>query len=79
MITTCNPFLRSFSKVSIPAKSNREKDVTITAYWKDLAPAIKEAIISGNFDLTAEGVASADVFFGLIRVSDDFKTIYTYL
>ena len=68
----------SFSKVSIPAQSNKEKDVTITVYYSDLAPAVVDVIKSGNFDLTAEGVANAYAFFGLITISDNFKAFQVY-
>jgi LEA14-like dessication related protein len=68
----------SFSKVSIPAQSNREKDVTITIYYAKVAVAVVDGIKRGNFDLTIKGEASGDVLFDLITVSKQFKATKVY-
>jgi len=68
----------SVSRVSIPAHSSREKGVTITIFYANVAEAIIDAIIDGYFDLSIKGYASGDVFFGLITVTDQISASTTY-
>jgi hypothetical protein len=70
--------LGSFSKVSIPAQSNKLKDVEITIYYSNIAFSVIDGIKSGNFDLTIRGEARGNVLFGLITVSDEFKATEKY-
>lgn len=70
--------LGSFEKASIPAQSNKEKDVTIIIYYANVAVAVVDGIKKGDFDLTIKGEASGKVLFGLITVSEQFKATQTY-
>ena len=68
----------SFSRISIPAKSIREKDAGITIYYANVASAVVEGIKKGNFDVTIVGEIKANVLFNLITVSKEFKASQTY-
>lgn len=68
----------SLSRVSIPAKSNLEKETTVTIYYANVAVAVFDGIKKSNFDLTIEGTASGNVLFGLLKVSDKFEATKPY-
>ena len=70
--------LGSLSKVSIPAKTNEEKDLTITIYYANVAAAVADGIKKGNFDVSIKGKASGNVLFGLITVTDNFEATKPY-
>ena len=70
--------LGSFSKVSIPAQSNKEKGVAITIYYSNVAFSVVDGIKNRNFDLTVKGEVRGNVLFGLITVSDEFKATQEY-
>jgi len=61
------------SKINVPAESNKEKDVTITVYYENVANAVVEAIKKFVFDLSIEGKADVNILFGLLTFSEDFK------
>ena len=69
----------SVSKISIPSKSSKEKEVIVTIYYANVAAAVVNGIADGNFDLTLVGEASGKVLFGLITVTDRFRTTKSYV
>ena len=68
----------SFSKISVPSKSVREIEATLTIYYLDVASAVVEVIKNGKFDVTVEGEINASVLLNLISVSQGFKASHTY-
>jgi hypothetical protein len=70
--------LGSVSEVSIPAQSNRLKDVIVTIYYSNVVFSVVDGLQSGNFDVTVKGSASGNVLFGLITVSDEFEATKEY-
>lgn len=68
----------SVSRVSIPAQSSREKGVYLTIIYIDVAMAVIDVIKEGNFDLSIEGYASGDIFFGLITITDKICATKSY-
>lgn len=68
----------SVSRFSIPAHSSREKGVTITILYSNVAQAVIDAIKMGFFDLSIKGDASGDVLFGLITVTDKIFASQSY-
>jgi hypothetical protein len=77
-ITDTNVGSGSVSRVSIPAQSTKEKGVSLTIVYIDVAEAVIDVIIKGNFDLSIDGYASGDVLFGLIRVTDQISATKSY-
>ena len=67
-----------FPKSFLPAKSNIEKEVTLTIYYADVAIAVIDGIQNRNFDLTIEGEAKGKVLFNLFTVSKNFVSTYSY-
>jgi hypothetical protein len=68
----------SVSKISIPAQSSKEKEVSLTIYFFDVAAAVKDVIINGNFIISIKGYASGDVLFGLITITDQISASKSY-
>lgn len=62
------------SKINVPAESNKEKDVTITVYYANVANAVVEAITKFEFELSIEGKADVNILFGLLTFSEKFET-----
>jgi len=71
-----------FSKVTIPRKSQSNKDVIVIVYYSGLADAvvdiIKKVITNEEFDLTIDGEVRGNALFGLTSVSQSFKLTKTY-
>jgi hypothetical protein len=68
----------SLSKLYIPAQSSLEKESTVTIYYANVAVAVVDGLKKGNFDLTIKGIASGNVLFGFIKVSDNFESTQPY-
>jgi len=72
----------NFSKVSIPASSHCNKDISATIDLRGLADAavdvIKNIITNEEFNLTIDGEISGNTLFGLTTVSQSFKATRTY-
>jgi hypothetical protein len=73
----------NFSNLTIPAKSNYIKDISITIYYSGLAEAavdvIKNVLNSQKFNLNVEGEISSSILFDLISVSEKYKLVKSYL
>jgi len=71
-----------FSKVTIPRKSQSNKDVIVIVYYSGLADAvvdiIKKVIKNEEFDLTINGEVKGNALFGLTSVSQSFIVTKTY-
>lgn len=61
------------TKINVPAESNKEKDVTITVYYSNVANAVVEAITKFVFELSIEGKADVNIIFGLLTFSEKFE------
>ncbi len=66
------------SKVSIPAQSSKEKDVTVVIYYANVASGIIDAITSLDFTLSINGKANVDALFGLLSFSKNFEASKSY-
>ena len=68
--------------LTIPANSQSSKDISVTIYYGGLADAvvdiIKNVITNEEFDLTIDGKISGNALFGLITVSQCFKSTQIY-
>jgi hypothetical protein len=71
-----------FTNVTIPALSNRSKDIIVTIYYGGLADAvvdiIKNVITNEEFYLTINGELSGNALFGLTKVSQSFQATQTF-
>ena len=71
-----------FSKVTIPRKSQSNKDVIVIVYYSGLADAvvdiIKKVITNEEFDLTIDGEVRGNALFGLTSASQSFELTKTY-
>jgi hypothetical protein len=65
-------------KSSIPPKLNSNKDVYLQIYYSDVATAVIDGIKNGNFDLSIDGVAKANVFFNLFPISKKIASTHSY-
>jgi LEA14-like dessication related protein len=66
------------SKVNVPAKSSKEKDVQIVIYYSNVATAVIDALTSLDFELSIDGKAESSILFGIITISQDFQASRTY-
>ncbi len=68
----------SLQHLSIPSKSSKEHDISLTLLYSDIAHAVFEGIKNRNFDIDISGEAQGQVFYGLFIVSVPFSISSTY-
>jgi LEA14-like dessication related protein len=68
----------SLQHLSIPSKSSKEHEVSLTLLYSDFAHAVIEGIKNKNFDIDITGEAQGQVFYGLFIVSVPFSISSTY-
>jgi hypothetical protein len=68
----------SMPLTDIPAQTVKETNTTAIIYYANVANAVKDAITNQNFKLTIQGTLHAKVLFGLLSLSQDFSSTYSY-
>lgn len=68
----------SLLQLSIPNKSSREHEISLTLLYSDIAHAVIEGIKNKNFDIYISGEAQGYVFYELFIVSVPFSASSTY-
>jgi hypothetical protein len=68
----------SLLQLSIPNKSSREHEISLTLLYSDIAHAVIEGIKNKNFDIYISGDAKGYVFYELFIVSVPFSASSTY-
>jgi len=64
--------------ISIHAHSSIKKEMMVTIYYANVVSGVINAIKNGKFLLTLDGKGEANIFFGLIKASRNFKISYEY-
>ncbi len=68
----------SFPTVSIKANNQVSRDIIIKINYADVGNTVIEAIQTGNFELTINGLAKGYIFFNLILVTKQFNSSYSF-
>jgi len=63
---------------NIPAQTIKETNTTIIIYFANVSNAVIDAITNQNFNLKIQGRVHAKVLFGLLSISQDFSSAYSY-
>jgi hypothetical protein len=66
------------SKMNIPSKSSKIKEVLVTIYYSNVAVGVINSIKNMNFKLSIKGTADVKIFFELIKFSEKFQTSQSY-
>ena len=64
--------------MNIPAQAVKKTNTTIIIYYANVANAVIDALANQNFKLTIQGTLHAKVLFGLLSLSQDFSSAYSY-
>lgn len=68
----------SVSELLIPKISSKEKVITLSLLYSDIAQAVLQGIRNKNFNLAIRGDAEVNVFYGLFIVKVPFFITSTY-
>jgi hypothetical protein len=68
----------SMPLTDIPAQTVKETSTTIIIYYANVANAVIDALANQNFKLTIQGTLHTKVLFGLLSLSQDFSSTYSY-
>jgi len=63
---------------NIPAQTVKETNTTVIIYFANVSNAVIDAITNQNFTLKIQGTMHAKVLFGLLPISQDFSSTYSY-